>query len=126
CDELDHAGPFTIDEDVVIDARRVVLGYGARIERGTIVRALRGRTDTFTMGDWSLLSYQMQVLVPTFSCGDYTQIFNSCLLSGYRDLTLGHNCWVGQGAVLNAAERLTLGNNVRMGGSQIWTHVASG
>jgi hypothetical protein len=28
--------------------------------------------------------------------------------------------------VLNCAERLTLGNNVRMGGSQIWTHVASG
>lgn len=126
CDELDHVGPFTIDDDVTIDARVVRLGHGARIERFTTVRALRGRTDTFALGDWSLLSYQMQVMVPTFSCGDYTQIFNSCLLSGYQELRLGHNCWVGQGAVLNAAERLTLGNNVRMGGSQIWTHVASG
>lgn len=78
------------------------------------------------MGDYSFVDEQCNVMVPSFECGDYTQIFRNALVSGYKPVSLGHNCWVGQGAILNSAETLSIGNNVRMGGSQIWTHVASG
>jgi acetyltransferase-like isoleucine patch superfamily enzyme len=126
CDEFHHLDAFTIEKDVLIEADRVSLGYRSLIERGTTVKAVRGRTAVFETGDFSRLSYNTQVMVPSFRCGDYTQLFNSCLVSGYKPISVGHNCWVGQGAVLNCADVLTIGNNVRMGGSQIWTHVASG
>jgi acetyltransferase-like isoleucine patch superfamily enzyme len=59
--------------------------------------------------------------------GDYSQLHNRCLTSGYKEVSIGHNCWVGQNSILNSTERLTLGNNVRIGTqSQLWTHVASG
>ena len=58
---------------------------------------------------------------------DFSEIHNSGLHSGYKDLTLGYNCWVGQNSILNATESLTIMNNVRIGTqSQLWTHVASG
>lgn len=126
CSSFAAAGAFSIGDGVVIEAETIYLGDGAVIGAGTTVRAIAGRTQCFSMGDHSLIDEQCNVMVPLFSCGDYTRIFRSGLISGYKPATLGHNCWVGQGAVLNSAETLSIGNNVRMGGSQIWTHVASG
>lgn len=124
--EFEAIGRFTIGAGAVIEAERVVLGDGATIGAGAKVRAISGTTTLFQMGDHSLIDENSNVMVPAFSCGDYTRIFRDALISGYEPVTIGHNCWVGQGAVLNSAKRLSLGNNVRMGGSQIWTHVASG
>lgn len=126
CLRFEAAGAFTIGDNVLIEAESVYLGAGAAIGSDTIVRAIKGRTGRFSMGDQSLIGEHSQVMVPHFECGDYTRIFRDALISGYKPTILGHNCWVGQGAVLNSAETLTIGNNLRMGGSQIWTHVASG
>lgn len=126
CDELIAPGAFTLGDNVSIRASRVYLGHNSRIERDTAIRALNGQMDEFHLGDESLLSFNCQVLVPYFMMGDYSQVFHSGLLSGYKPMTIGHNCWIGQGTILNSAETLTIGNNVRMGGCQIWTHVASG
>ena len=126
CASFAAAGPFRIGDDVRIEARHVVLGAGAEIGAGVVVEAIRGQTALFSLGDHALIDQGCNVMVPHFASGDYTRIFRNVLISGYKPVTLGHNCWVGQGAVLNSAETLAIGNNVRMGGSQIWTHVASG
>lgn len=126
CCEFEAAGPFRIGEGTTIEAERIVLGVGAEVGAGVTAKAIRGVTELFSLGDQALIDEGSNVMVPHFSCGDYTRIFRNALISGYKPATLGHNCWVGQGAVLNSAERLEIGNNVRMGGSQIWTHVASG
>lgn len=126
CDELIAPGRFTLGNNVSIRASRVSLGHNSRVDYNTSIRALNGQMEEFYLGDESLISFNCQVLLPFFSMGDYSQVFHSGLLSGYKPITIGHNCWIGQGAILNSAERLTIGNNVRMGGCQIWTHVASG
>lgn len=126
CEEFISTGRFSLGDNISIKAKRVVLGNNARIDADVAVRSMRGDMELFSMGDESLLGFNTQVLVPEFSMGDYSQIFNSSLVSGYKPVTMGHNCWVGQGAILNSADTLTIGDNVRMGGSQVWTHVASG
>ena len=126
CDEFLSDGDFHLGDNVKVVAARVRLGAHARIEHNTVVRALRGTTSGFSMGDETLIGHYNQVLTPEFSMGDYTRIFHSCLLSGYEPLTIGHNCWIGQTAILNSADRLDIGNNVCMGGAHIWTHVSSG
>ena len=83
--------------------------------------------ERFALGDQSLIGHGSQILSPNFSMGDYCQLHNQGLHSGYRPLSIGHNCWIGQNSILNCTERLTIGNNVRIGTqSQLWTHVASG
>ena len=126
CLSFEAIGSFTIGDEVEIESEQIILGAGAEIGRGTLVRAINGRTERFSMGDHSLIDDSCNVMVPSFECGDYTRIFRNALISGYKQVKLGHNCWVGQGAILNSAETLLIGNNVRMGGCQIWTHVASG
>ena len=126
CEEFLCTGSFTVGDNVVLRAKKIMLGNNAKVDADVTIRGLREEMDEFSMGDESLIGFKTQVLVPSFSIGDYSQIFNSSLVSGYKPVTIGHNCWIGQGAILNSAETLRLGNNVRMGGSQIWTHVASG
>jgi acetyltransferase-like isoleucine patch superfamily enzyme len=127
CENFSYDSHFTIEDDVYIKAKNISLGKNCKIQKQTRVSSLRDILESFSMGDESLIGFNSQILVPFFSMGDYSQIFNNALVSGYKPVTLGHNCWVGQMAILNSAETLTIGNNVRMGGNnQIWTHVASG
>lgn len=126
-DEVVIGEGAVIAPGVRIDARSVHIGAGARIERGTVVRGLGDRMAEFRLGDESFLGFASQILAPVFSMGDYSQLHNSGLHTGYKPLTIGHNCWIGQSSILNCTERLTIGNNVRIGTqSQLWTHVASG
>ncbi len=116
-----------IESGVSIRANRIRIGRGARIERGTTIRALSGTMDLLDLGDETFIGFENQILAPSFTMLDYSQLHNSGLHSGFRPLSLGYNCWIGQGTILNCTETLTLGNNVRIGTqSQLWTHVASG
>lgn len=120
-------GYFEIGDDVVIEAENVRLGDGCRIEHGVRVKGLGSVCSHFSLGDESFLGFSNQILVPHFEMGDYSQIHNSGLHSGYKPLVIGHNCWIGQNSILNSTETLKIGNNCRIGtGSQLWTHVASG
>ena len=126
CDEFIHQGEFSIGDNIEITSKKIYLGINARIGDGTKIHALKDVMTSFYMGDESEIGFSSQVMVPEFAIGDYTRIFNSSLCSGYKPLKIGHNCWIGQASILNSAEDLTIGNNVRMGSVQIWTHVASG
>lgn len=117
-----------IGSNVTIEASNIKLGINTIIENDTTIKSI-GLTEVmsdFIIGDNCLIGHNTQILVPTFSMKDYSQLHNSALCSGYKPLTIGYNCWIGQGAILNSYEVLKIGNNVRMGGCQIWTHVASG
>lgn len=126
CESFEAIGPFTIGRGCRLEAKEIILGSGARLGDEVVVKAIHGGTTRFAMGDHALLDDRCNVMVPEFVCGDYTRVFRNALISGYKPVSLGHNCWIGQGAILNSAEDLRIGNNVRMGGAQIWTHVASG
>ncbi|MBI2968182.1 MAG: hypothetical protein HYY40_10270 [Bacteroidetes bacterium] len=116
-----------IEDNVIINARKIVIGYDSVIQKGTIARGLREEMKLFEIGDNAFIGFSNQVLVPVFIMKDYSQLHNSGLHSGYKPLTIGFNCWIGQQSILNSTETLTIGNNVRIGThSQLWTHVASG
>ncbi len=116
-----------IGNNVRIECETIEIGFDSIIEFDTIIKSITAtKMQKFTVGDNCLIGFKNQILVPEFELMDYSQLHNSCLCSGYKPLLIGNNCWIGQGAILNSFENLTLKNNVRMGGSQIWTHVASG
>ena len=114
-------------DNVSIEAREVIIGFDAVIEEGTVIRGLGKPMNKFKLGDNTLIGFRNQLLIPHFEMLDYSQLHNSGLHSGYETLTIGFNCWIGQNTILNATDRLEIGNNVRIGTqSQLWTHVASG
>jgi len=126
-DDITIGEGVQIESGVSITAKKISIGAGSKIERGTMISGLSGAMEEFRIGDQCLIGFNNQIMTPVFSMGDYCQIHNSGLNSGYKPLQIGHNCWVGQGTILNCTENLTIGNNVRIGThSRLWTHVASG
>jgi acetyltransferase-like isoleucine patch superfamily enzyme len=116
-----------IGDDVQITSADIYIGHDSIIEKETVIKGLGGDMKRFYLGDNCLLGFRSQVMVPEFEMLDYSQLHNSGLHSGYKPLTIGYNCWIGQNTILNSTEELQIGNNVRIGTqSQLWTHVASG
>lgn len=116
-----------IGENVKIEASDIIIGHDTIIEQETIIKGLGKPMKMLNLGDNCFIGFRNQILVPNFCMLDYSQLHNSCLSSGYKELEIGYNCWIGQNSILNSTENLTIGNNVRVGTqSQLWTHVASG
>jgi acetyltransferase-like isoleucine patch superfamily enzyme len=116
-----------IGDNVCIAAKEVFIGFDTIIEKDTRIMGLEKPMDSLKLGDNAFIGFGNQILVSRFEMLDYSQLHNSGLHSGYDSLTIGHNCWIGQNSILNATERLEIGDNVRIGTqSQLWTHVASG
>jgi acetyltransferase-like isoleucine patch superfamily enzyme len=112
----------SIGEGTVITADDIFIGYGSKIdERCTI--ALAGPGSKFSMGDNCLIGSDSKILVPVFETGDYVTLHNHALVNGFKPVRIGHNSWIGQNCILNANEKITIGNNVGGGiYSSIWTH----
>ena len=126
-EEIEIGPNVSIGDNVSITSRRVQIGHNARIEKGTEIRGLAQTMDLLSIGDQALIGFDNQIFCPSFLIGDYSQLHNTGLNTGYQPLTIGHNCWIGQNTILNCTEVLSIGNNVRIGTqSQLWTHVASG
>ncbi|MFZ5979595.1 MAG: hypothetical protein ACOYVF_03090 [Candidatus Zixiibacteriota bacterium] len=126
-ESLAIADQAVIGDDVTLNVSRFQLGYKARLENNCRLAAIRGRADQIIIGDYTFIGYDSTVLVPELSVGDYGAVHNHLLLNGYAPCVIGHNCYVGQHSVLNASEKLTIGNNVRLAlNGYIWTHVESG
>lgn len=127
CDNFIIDGECIIGDNVCISAKKIHLGSGTVIEKNTTIKSIKRVMDFFILGDQSLIGFENQILLPSLYVGDYTQIHNHSLLSGYASMSIGHNCWVGQQSILNATTELNIKNNVRIGAqSRLWTHVASG
>ena len=114
-------------DDVRIRVDDFELGYKSVVERGCSFSAVRGQGETVKIGDYTTVGYESTFMVPVLHIGDYGAVHNHLLLNGYAPCVIGHNCYVGQHSVLNASEKLTIGNNVRLAlNGYIWTHVESG
>lgn len=65
--------------------------------------------------------------MPELRIGDYTKIHRNCLLFGRNALFIGHNCWFGEGTIIDAEGTTRIGNNVGAGAhSQLWSHIRHG
>ena len=127
CESLKIGKNSVIEENVSIIAKNISIGDSVLIQKNTTIKSLKGVMEKVVIGDQVLIGYSNQIFSPEFTIGDYSQIHNSGLHSGYKPLIIGHNCWIGQSSILNCTEKLEIGNNVRIGTqSQLWTHVASG
>lgn len=116
-----------IEDNVSIAAKNIYIGNDSVIEKETKIKGLGSQMSNFYLGDNAFIGFRNQILVPDFRMGDYSQLHNSGLNSGYKKLTIGHNCWIGQNSILNSTQDLIIENNVRIGTqSQLWTHAASG
>jgi len=126
-DKLSICKGAKVEDNVTIEAAKVHIGYNTIIEKNTIIKGIENPMQYFKLGDNTFIGFNNQILVPSFEMLDYSQLHNGGLLSGYKALTIGYNCWIGQHSILNSTDRLEIGNNVRIGTqSQLWTHVASG
>lgn len=79
------------------------------------------------IGDCNRFEPGVRILVPEagVTIGDWNVFHRNILMMG--EIHIGHNCWVGQNALLDGAGILYIRNGVRIGmNSHIWTHVASG
>jgi acetyltransferase-like isoleucine patch superfamily enzyme len=117
----------SIGERSVIRAKTLRLGYKCMIESDVRIEAIGAAADDVRIGDFSRISEDTRMLVPILELGDYTVVHNHVLINGYKPVQIGHNSFIGQHSVLNAAERLTIGNNFRMAlNGYVWTHAESG
>lgn len=80
------------------------------------------------MGDCSIIGENVNVVGRgMLRIGDYVKIHRFSFIICYGGVTLGHNVWVGEKAIIDGTGELTIGNNVGIGiGSQVYTHIAFG
>lgn len=110
-----------------IHAKEISIGRGVVIEEGASISDPERPMERLVIGDYVTISANCKFRVPHLEIGDYTQIHAYTLANGYAPLTIGHNGWVGQNCILNATDRLQIGNNFGVGAySQLWTHIAYG
>jgi acetyltransferase-like isoleucine patch superfamily enzyme len=82
---------------------------------------------TVRIGFGSTIGDDVYLDAPEIGIGDYCKLHRGCLLHGYRPLTIGHNCWVGQHSIIDSIGGATIGSNVGIGAqSQLWSHIKFG
>jgi len=116
-----------ISDNITVKVNDFELGFKSVIEHDCSFSAIRGQGESVKIGDYSCIGYDSKFMIPILQIGDYGAVHNHLLINGYAPCVLGHNCYVGQHSVLNASEKLSIGNNVRLAlNGYIWTHVESG
>lgn len=83
--------------------------------------------DRVRIGDGCKIGDNVRVDADVFEIGDYGTIYEDCFFPGPGEIRIGHNLWLGKGAILDANGGTTIGNNVAFGAqSQLWTHAIFG
>jgi acetyltransferase-like isoleucine patch superfamily enzyme len=115
-----------IGADTTISAENIFIGFGTTIEDRCRI-TLSGKNTKFSVHDNCLIGHDSKILVPIFETRDYVTLNNHLLVNGGKPCIIGHNVWIGQNCVLNARDKLTIGNGVGIGTYNcIWTHGAHG
>ncbi len=80
-----------------------------------------------SIGFGSFLGDDLYIDVPELYIGDYTTIHRGGTIHGYLPCRIGHNCWIGQFAIIDSIGGISIGNNVGIGAhSQLWSHIKFG
>lgn len=100
----------------------VRVGRGVSFGRDVVFNSRRVR-----IGDGVVIEDDVRVDAEDFEIGDYGTIYAGCFFPGPGTLHIGHNFWMGRGAVVDAMGGTTIGDNVCVGvGAQLWTHMQFG
>lgn len=79
------------------------------------------------IGDGVIIHDNVTVDADVFEVGDYGTIYDMCRFPGPGELRIGHNFWLGTGAIVDSKGGTRIGNNVGVGAySQLWTHMVYG
>ena len=98
------------------DCKHVRIGKNVRIE-----------VDDLEIGDGVYIGDNVVIEGPKVRIGDYTMIRENTTIGGRAETSIGMCCWFGPGCILNATDKLTIGNGVGIGAhSQLWTHMRFG
>jgi len=116
----------TIGNNTTISGKSIHIGFGSEIEENCII-LLPAECGEFYIQDNCFIGHDSKIVVPFFRAGDYVTLHNHLFVNGISSCTIGHNVWIGQNCILNAYDRVTIGNGVGIGTySCIWTHGGHG
>lgn len=83
--------------------------------------------DYVYLGDNVYIGEGCNIQVPKLVIGDYTKFHRNGLIFGRNPITIGYNCWFGEGTILDAEGHIRIGNGVGAGAySQLFSHARHG
>lgn len=103
-----------IGDNTMISAKNIYIGFGTRIEENCKI-VLSGENSKFSVGDNCFIGNNSRIIVPIFEDGDYVTLHNHLFINGVKPCIIGRNVWVGQNCILNAYDKLTIGDGVGIG-----------
>jgi len=110
-----------------IEAENIHIGVGTVIEPTAIIRGLKGKARSISIGDHCYIGHNVLILCDEFELGDYSKIHHDTNIHGYLPCLIGHNAWIGQFTVIDSIGGTTIGNNCGIGAhSQLWSHIKFG
>lgn len=110
-----------------IDASVVEIGVGCVVEAGAFISGKNGPAKSVKLGDFCHIGAGVRIMVPEFEIGDYSKIHSNTIGHGKMPLSIGRNCWIGSGVILDSMGGLKIDDNVGIGShSQIWSHIQFG
>jgi len=79
------------------------------------------------LGDNVWIHAGCRLWAPRITIRDYTKIHRNSLLYGRNPVSIGYNCWFGEGTIIDCEGSTRIGDNVGVGAhSQLWSHIRHG
>jgi acetyltransferase-like isoleucine patch superfamily enzyme len=102
-----------------------------RIGRGCTIKSPIGRQgkplDRVVIGDHVHIGEGCEIWTPELTIGDYTKLHRNALVYGRNPVSIGHNCWFGEGTIIDGEGQVAIADNVGVGAhSQLWSHIRHG
>ena len=114
-----------ISKNIQVD--ELILGKNVTISDTAIIKGLNGNSKKVIIGDNTYIGDNVQIIIDELTIGDYGKIHHHTNFHGYKPLSIGHNCWIGQGTIIDSIGGTTIGNNCGIGAySQLWSHIRYG
>lgn len=119
-------GKFNVfGSDHAVYAKHADIGIGVHIESD--IGSPDKPCDYVELGDHVYIGEGCRIGTPHLTIRDYTKIHRNTLIFGRNALSIGYNCWVGEGSIIDAEGNTRIGDNVGIGAhSQLWSHIRHG
>lgn len=83
--------------------------------------------DYVYLGDNVYIGDGCRIQAPKIVIGDYTKFHRNGLIFGRNPVSIGYNCWFGEGTIIDGEGHTRIGNGVGAGAhSQLWSHIRHG
>lgn len=113
---------FFLNRPYFVATEDIQIGRNVHFGKNVIFNCNRVR-----IGDGVIFQDNIIINADIFEIGDYGTVYNSCFFPGPGELRIGHNCWLGTGAIVDSMGGTIIGNNVCISTyCQLWTHMIFG